>query len=202
MNLELADRFIPAYCSISIIKWSKGEKVDEIDYLLNPETPIEKFLSNKHGIYNKDVYNLESIRDVWHEVYDFIEGEIVVIDNANSFMKSFKKRCLIDGLKLPNFKYICLRSMFNKNFKGEKNFKVNIPGIKNFLGIKTPNYNSYEDALAMKNIIDFILYYNEKYKISELYDENDFIIGEVIDNNILDKKTIKEKYKKGGFFNE
>ena len=102
---------------IGIIKISPCGKKSEFHKLLNPEQLIPKEISEIHGIYNKDVKNETTFKDIVHELEKFIENSDIVGYNSNKFDLPILAEELIranSSIDLSNNKHIDVQNIFHK----------------------------------------------------------------------------------------
>lgn len=78
---QAKDRII----EIAIIKWNPDGSLDEYERRVNPERPISPESSTIHGIYDADVANEPTFKEIAHEVANFIKNCDLGGYNSNKF---------------------------------------------------------------------------------------------------------------------
>ena len=165
MDIELADRILPSYCSITILQWHDNNITGVFHTLLNPECDVESFFENRHGLTNDDLKNSPMLREKWVRIYDILEGKTVFIHNANSVMNGLLKRTSADYLNIPDFTFIDTTSISRRCFPGLDNYKL--PAVAEALSITDRHNNSLEDA---KTVGTILLYAIQNENATDYYD--------------------------------
>ena len=70
---------------ISILKIHPNHKEELVTYRVNPGMPIPKEASAVHGIYDEDVKDAPTFKEIAKEIYDFIDGCDLAGFNSNRF---------------------------------------------------------------------------------------------------------------------
>ena len=81
---------------IGILRVRNNEIVDQYSQLIQPESPIDSFITSLTGITNEMVEGMPTINDVKNETLTFIGEDIIVGHNT-----SFDMRFLSEGFKQP-----------------------------------------------------------------------------------------------------
>ena len=84
----------PSVISIGLVKVVDGKVVDGIEVLSKPYKEITLEASKINGFTNDQIENFPDPVDVWDKVFDFCEGQLLVIHNA-----SFDFPVLADHIK-------------------------------------------------------------------------------------------------------
>tara|TARA_Y100000589_G_scaffold80816_1_gene74702 strand:- start:64692 stop:65516 length:825 start_codon:yes stop_codon:yes gene_type:complete len=102
---------------IGIIKISTDGKKSEFHKRINPEKKIPLEISKIHGIYNKDIENEPTFKDIVPELEKFIEKSDIVGYNSNKFDLPILAEELIRAnsiIDLSNSKHIDVQNIFHK----------------------------------------------------------------------------------------
>lgn len=90
IDFETANNERTSVCSVGIVVYRNGEKVDEFYSLIKPEPEYYTYWCSKvHGITAKDTENAPVFPDVWAQIEPKIEGLPLVAHN-----KAFDESCL------------------------------------------------------------------------------------------------------------
>ena len=147
LDFEYADVILPSICSVSIVQWNDN-KIENVYYqLINPECEIEEFLCDRHGITNNFVKNAPNIREIWKDLYDMLDGQLVVTHYAKRNIDALKKLTSINYLNLPSFQYICTASMCRRLYGYLKTDRLY--EITEYLDISDKHFNAKEDAISV-----------------------------------------------------
>lgn len=181
-----ADRIV----EISIVRINIDNSKDILTKKVNPGIPIPEFSSKIHGIYDKDVINCESFKELAPQLAVFLNNCDLAGFNSNKFDVPFLieefLRADVD-FDLKNRKLIDVQNIFHmmepRNLTAAYKFYCNKP---------LENAHSAEaDTLATYEIFKAQL---ERYQNTELIDDkgNTFIPVKN-DMNILSKLTARTK---------
>jgi DNA polymerase III epsilon subunit len=135
---------------IALLKISNGIIVEKLVTLLNPGIPIPKDAVFIHGITNRMVKNCPFFIDIAQKVFDFINGKILLVHNADFDISFIKKELKLCNMKLPNIKIIDTLTIARNYF----NFPSNsLPKIAEYFNIPFPDSHRAEaDALMTYKI--------------------------------------------------
>ena len=75
---------------IGLLKVENGEIIDKFSKLVNPNRRISDFINNLTGITNEDLKKAPSMNEIAKEVYDFLNGYVVVGHNVTFDLKFLK----------------------------------------------------------------------------------------------------------------
>ncbi len=70
---------------IAIVKWHPDGTIEEYERRINPEIPISAESSMIHGIYQEDVANEPTFKELAHEIANFIKNCDLAGYNSNKF---------------------------------------------------------------------------------------------------------------------
>jgi len=182
LNPEV-DRII----EIALLKYKNFEIVEKFVQLINPE--IEEFYSIS-GIKSKDVKYAPKFKDVVENVYNFMEGKIILSHNAKfdiSFLKEEFKRT---NFPFPKIKIIDTLLIAKRFFNFESNSLDNIS--KNFNIERFVKHRAEDDARVTLEIFKlFCEIIEDEYQIDliqKMIFDTDQIINKIYyDLEIYDK---------------
>ena len=90
IDFETANRECTSVCSVGVVVYRNGVKVDEFYSLIKPEPEYYNYWNTQvHGLTDEDTRNAEVFPRVWEKIEPLIEGLPLVAHN-----KSFDERCL------------------------------------------------------------------------------------------------------------
>lgn len=184
IDFETANGNMTSACSVGFICASKGRIVDKRYYLLNPEEPF--LLSNTmiHGIKEEDVINSPKIYEVWDEIFDLINGEVLVAHNARFDMSVLKALIIKYNLQFPDIRFADTLLVSRIAFKDQiPNHKLNT--ISNYLEVDHNHHNALSDAYVCFEIIERTKRMYQVYDIYDLYESINLTFG------LLKAKTFK-----------
>ncbi|MDA3808964.1 MAG: 3'-5' exonuclease [Spirochaetaceae bacterium] len=128
---------------IGAIKYSNGQIVEHLNYLINPEIPIPSIASSIHGIYDNDVADKPLIEDILPEFLKMIEGTVLVAHNASFDVGFIKKAMGRAELSIPDMRVLDTIKLSKKVWPGRKSYSQ--PNLAIFLSINVLNAHRAED---------------------------------------------------------
>jgi len=102
---------------IALIKVLPGGKEEEFDLRINPEMPISQEASAVHGIYDEDVKDCPTFKEVARQIIKFIEGCDLAGFNSNRFdIPLLSEELLRAGMDvdLKKRRFIDVQTIFHK----------------------------------------------------------------------------------------
>lgn len=108
IDFETANNFYSSACSIGLVA-VKDAKIMETFYTLIKPVPyvFDEANINIHGITAEDVKNAPTFEEVWEQIKDYFDGNIIVAHNAVFDMTVLKSSLIESNIDLPHFYYLC-----------------------------------------------------------------------------------------------
>lgn len=157
---------------IALVKIENGEIVDTYNKFVNPKKHISAEASEVNGIYNSDVKNEKTIKQLFPEILDFIGKLPIVAHNASfdmGFLRNEWNRCFDEDF--PKHKDICTMKLWKvlyNHFQGENppssKLSTLVTNLLNKEDIKSYYENNHDaccDAIATAKV--FMKMYDENY---------------------------------------
>lgn len=191
MDMELADRYLPSICQITILTWENGKLIDKYNTYINPDCEIEEFLFNRHHISNEMVKDSPYLQNIWHEIYNRLNYQYVFCHNANRIITQLMIRAEVDNLLFPTLIYGDTLSMCRRTWKNKKDYSLIT--MTEFLNITKVHNNSLFDAVSVAKIIYNILQKDQNYTMENLFKSMGYAGGCVILNQKYSYRAIKDK---------
>lgn len=194
LDIELADRMLPSICSISIRTWEDGVNTKTFSTLINPDCEIEDFLTKRHGITQEMVKNAPTLPEIWKEIYDLLEDNLVFAHFANDVIKKLTSRAAVDYLNMPNLKYGCTASIAKRTWSEQPDFRLH--PLSEALNITKVHNNSNEDSKTIGIIINKSIKHHEVNSVIELFEKIGFAGGYINNGLKTCYRAVKDKKKK------
>ena len=182
IDFETANSNLTSACAIGIVCAKNGKVVCDKYFLINPEEPFSEFNITIHHITPEMVQNEKTFKDLWSEIKDVIDGEIVVCHNA-MFDIAVLKACLEKyNLEFPNISIGCTLKVSRIAYKGVlHNCKLNT--ISNYLQVEHNHHNASSDAMVCFYLVERVKRMFQAIDIVELFEIMNLGFG-VLNKNI------------------
>lgn len=108
IDFETANNALTSVCSVGIVVYRDGQKVDEFYSLIKPEPEYYCYWNTRvHGLRKSDTANEPIFPKVWAQIEPLIEGLPLVAHN-----KAFDERCLkavfqCYQMDYPDYEFYC-----------------------------------------------------------------------------------------------
>lgn len=154
IDFEIANSNYNSACSVGLISVKDNEIVNSYYSLIKP--PNNEFDDSTieiHGITPKDVENAPTFVEVWNDIKDYFEDNVLLAHNA-SFDMNVLKHCLDTyNLTAPNFTYICTIPLSTRACRGEHVAKNLEDRCKHFNIELSNHHNALSDAEAIAKLM-------------------------------------------------
>lgn len=152
IDFETANNNNNSACSIGLVCVKGLKIIDTYYYLIQPPTlEFGKKNIEIHGITPEDVKDKPKFPEIWEEIKDLFEDNIIIAHNAQFDMSVLKSLQLEYDLDIPDFKYICSIPISTKACKGIGN---SLQKRAEYLGIDMgEHHNALDDAITCANIV-------------------------------------------------
>lgn len=125
IDFETANRECTSVCSVGVVVFRNGVKVDEFYSLIKPEPEYYNYWNTQvHGLTDEDTRNAEVFPRVWEKIEPLIEGLPLVAHN-----KSFDERCLkavfrCYQMDYPDYEFHCTYQAARRAFPQAENHQL------------------------------------------------------------------------------
>jgi len=190
IDFETANSSLTSACSVGIVLCNKGEIVKQKYYLINP---LEHFSENNiaiHGITPDMVKDAPKFYEIWDEIYDMLNGNIVFAHAATFDISVLKALILKYNLKCPELKVGCTLKLSRIAFKETlSSFKLSV--LSNYLEVDHSHHNAISDALVCHYIIERTKRMYQVYDVNDLFEEVGLCFGYLRyeDSKLINKKN-------------
>lgn len=168
IDFETANEKRNSACSLGITRVINNKIAEEKYYLIKP--PEMRFLPQNiwiHNIYPEDVENEKHFDEIWPEIKEYFEGELVVAHNASFDLSVLRSLLDTYGIEYPYLKYACTVILSQNHIHDVRNHKLNT--LAQYVGHEFKHHHAGEDAQAAAKIM---IYLCEKLGISDLVSLN------------------------------
>ncbi|MBS9334464.1 3'-5' exonuclease [Fructobacillus sp. M1-13] len=139
--------------SLALVVVRNDQIVDQFYTLLKPDTPFSARNSQIHGIYEQDVVDAPSFKEIWPTIAPFFTEEKLVVAHNATFDVSVLKACL-DYYDLPDAHFQVLDTLktSRKLMTDLPNHKLNTVSAALDISLKN-HHNALADAVACAEIL-------------------------------------------------
>lgn len=137
---------------VSILKYKNNELIDEFVTLVNPEIPINPFITSITGITNSMVESFPTISQILPLMINFIDKNVIVGHNVNFDLRFLKYAIEYYGITTKNTELMYIDTLFlSRRFLNDlPNHKLET--LKNYYKIEEISHRAKQDCLVT-NII-------------------------------------------------
>lgn len=158
---------------VAMVKVLNGEIKDTYCKLVNPQKHISLAASEVNGLYDADVKKEKTIKQIFPEIFAFIDGLPIVAHNAKfdmGFLRNEWYRCFEE--KFPKHKDICtlelwksLYTIFQNETPNSSKLETLVQLLLDDIDVRTYNENKH-DALCDASVTAkvFMKLYDDNYK--------------------------------------
>jgi DNA polymerase-3 subunit epsilon len=110
IDFETANGSPASACSVGLVKVRDGQVVDRIGWFIQPPVGHDQFVewnTRIHGITVDMVRDAPSWIDQLPDLHSYIDGDVLVAHNAGFDMGVMKTACLVTGMAMPSYSYMC-----------------------------------------------------------------------------------------------
>ncbi|EHK2278650.1 3'-5' exoribonuclease [Clostridium perfringens] len=181
IDFETANEKRNSACSIGLTVVKDNKIVEEKYFFIKPcEMRFQPMNIWIHGIRPEDVENERTFNEIWEEIKDYIDGNLVIAHNAAFDISVLRKTLDFYDIPYPDFEYACTVVMAKNYYKSLPNHKLGT--VSEALGFEFSHHHAGEDARACANILLNICKDLDIESVEELSDKLSIRIGAVYEN--------------------
>jgi len=106
------------------VKWFEGQEISRLQFLIKPDHPMGEEVIKIHGITNEMVESAPKMKDVIHQIFDFLSGSVVMAHHAPFDLGFLVYDFERFGLELPSTPAFCTSLLSRKLIRGTENHKL------------------------------------------------------------------------------
>ncbi|MCO5232202.1 MAG: exonuclease domain-containing protein [Chitinophagales bacterium] len=151
---------------IAIIIHNGEQVISEYQTLINPERPIQPFISKLTGISNAMVRNAPTFKEVAHKVFDLLKGHVFVAHNVK-FDYGFLKASFKANQLSYRSNHICTVELSRKVFLNQSSYSLG--KLCQAIGIQVSNrHRAFGDTEATARLFKKICETDPKKVLEEI----------------------------------
>jgi DNA polymerase-3 subunit epsilon len=152
IDFETANNRPSSACSVGLAIVSNGEIVDNPVWLIRPK-PLEFLYWNTkiHSIDEQKVLQKPLMRELWPELYLYLNNQTLVAHSASFDMKVLTETLLYQNISLPNYRFACSLKIARRVWPFLP--KHGLKQVADFLGYDFVHHDAREDAFISASIV-------------------------------------------------
>ncbi len=154
LDFETANSAPESACSIGIGVFDRQILQQETEILIKPPQGFDtfhRFNTYIHGIHKRDVQDALGFDQIWPQIRQMIEGNLVICHNAAFDIQVLRKLFAYYQLEFKPFYYICTVKVSQKVWPEMENHKLNT--VSRQLCIPLHHHHAASDAIAAGYIL-------------------------------------------------
>ncbi|MDW7670350.1 MAG: exonuclease domain-containing protein [Bacillota bacterium] len=189
IDFETANARRNSACSLGMIQYEYDEYTRK-SWLIKPE-PLDfhPFNIQIHGITPQMVLKAPTFEEVWQEVSDVLESNIVVAHNAAFDMSVIRYSLDQYNLSYPSIDYLCTQKLAQKALPGLINYKL--PTVARHIGFEFKHHDALEDAIAAAEVLIHLLDNHGQGSIESLAERFDICLGKIHSSGYLPCSSLR-----------
>jgi DNA polymerase-3 subunit epsilon len=166
IDFETANNKTSSACALGLAIVSDGVIVDNPSWLIKP-TPLyfKPFNIRIHGINEQRVKDVPTFRELWPEIYLYLENKILVAHSASFDIKVLYSALGIQNILPPPYEYACSLKVSRKVWPFLN--RHGLDNVAKFLKLDFNHHDASEDAYASAHIV---LEAAKTLKVNNLYE--------------------------------
>lgn len=197
IDFETANSSMLSACSLGLVVFEDGIPVYEHITYIKPPAEFGKFNWYNvriHGIKASMVKDAPTFDQVWKEIHQYIENQLVVCHNAAFDTVVLYKLLEFYGIDIPEFDYICTVKLSQQLWPEMENHKLDT--VCNDLNITLNHHEALSDARACGYIFGKALYSQHCQQASDLLEALEIRKGHISPSGRQSCSTSEEIRKK------
>lgn len=153
IDFETANAKRFSACSVALVMVKNNQIIGEYYSLINPHTDFFWANVKVHGIQEADVADAPDFPEVWDQIKQYFNEQVLITAHNASFDNSVLKACLAHyGLEQPHFQSLCTVKSSKKLFPELHSHKLNV--MCDELGIDLAHHHdALEDSRACAELL-------------------------------------------------
>lgn len=152
LDFETANDQPISACELGIAVVRNYKVVESHSWLIRPpKMEFAAFNTRLHGISEEDVKEERTFRELWAELKEFFDGELLVAHNAAFDMQVLRSLLLYYRIQFKPMPFTCSIKLSKKVWKNELE-RYGLSTMTKFFGIELDHHRAESDAIACAQI--------------------------------------------------
>lgn len=190
IDFETATSQKNSICEIGIAVVKNAQLVENKSWLVKPVgnryDTINKCI---HGITEHDTANAPSFAEVWNEVKEYLDGNVVVAHNVSFDMYALRDALIENGIEFPSFQFYC--SCRTAKYVFHDTYSYSLPVLCHAMGIDFGAHHRAEgDAIGCAKVFAKSVELAGVDSLEELQNKYGFRCGEFKTGYFTSQKSL------------
>jgi DNA polymerase-3 subunit epsilon len=178
IDFETANEKRNSVCELGVAIVEDDKIVESKSWLIRPpELRFNPFNTSIHGISEKDVVNQPEFDELWDEIKNYLDCNVILAHNASFDLSVLRNVLESYSIPYPDVKYTCSYIISKKVWKGLLSY--NLKNLANMLGVQLEHHDAFSDANVCASISVKAFQKSEISSIEEIENKLDIKIGEL-----------------------
>ncbi len=176
-----------------VVVFENGEIVKEWVSYIKPPKEYGKFNwynIRVHGIKPRMVEHAPTFEELWEELREDVEGQLIVCHNAMFDTAVLRKLLEFYQIPIPEFSYVCTVKISQKVWPEMENHKLNT--VAEDLGIQLNHHEALSDSRACGYILAKAIKQLHIHDIDELAETIGMRVGKITSDGHISCSTAEE----------
>lgn len=178
IDFETANEKRNSVCELGIAVVEDDKIVESKSWLIKPpELRFNPFNISIHGISEKDVVNQPEFDELWDEIKNYLDGNLVLAHNASFDLSVLRNALDSYSIPYPDVKYTCSYIISKKVWKGLLSY--NLENLANMLSLQLEHHDAFSDANVCASISVKAFQKSEINSVEDIENKLDIAVGEL-----------------------
>ena len=150
-DFETANARADSACQLAVVRVRGGQLAEERKWAIRPP---QLYFSRRniavHGIRPEDVADAPTMEQVWPELHEFIDGQVLVAHNAGFDMRVLVSTLEAFDIACPYIEFSCTRAIARRTWPGRSGYGLKPLGT--WLGVDFRHHDALEDSRCCAHI--------------------------------------------------
>jgi len=177
IDIETATWEKSSICEIGVAVVKDSRIIESRSWFVKPRgNRYDSFNIGIHGITPEMTENAPSFKQVWSEVNEYLDGQVVVAHNSSFDMYALKYAFDENGMTYPSFQHYCSYRVAKYTFKDTDSYSL--PIVCEAMGIEFGHHHRAEgDAIGCAKVFIKSLEFSAVSSLEELQEKYEFKCG-------------------------
>lgn len=146
LDFETANEYPGGACAIALVRFAgDGSVIDTFYSLIRPKIPyFHPGMTRVHQLESEACLAAPSFADLYEEIIDYIDGDLVVAHNAAFDLRVFEEALQAYDLYCDRLSYLCTLSLARKRWPGRISYSL--PFLAKELSLTYRFHHALDDA--------------------------------------------------------